>query len=287
MTLGGRWYGRYGTAPCPVCQPERRRDQNALSLADGQNGLLLHCKKSSCAFRDILAALGLALGRYRPPDPENLALRDSQRQADLVRRADQARTIWNEAQPIGRTPAEAYLQGRAITCALPKTLRFHSAVWHGPSARRFPAMISLVEGGNGFAIHRTYLRADGAAKADISPNKSMLGAVSGGAVRLSEGGGPLVVAEGIETSLSLASGLVVETATVWAALSTSGMKSLHLPSQPQRLTIATDGERAGREAGQVLAERAFALGWDVMFLPAQDGKDWNDILRAKVGVTST
>ena len=148
-------------------------------------------------------------------------------------------------------------------------------------------MISLVEGGNGFAIHRTYLRTDGAAKADISPNKSMLGAVSGGAVRLSEGTGPLVVAEGIETSLSLTSGLVLETATVWAALSTSGMKALHLPSQPQRLTIATDGDRAGREAGQVLAKRAFALGWEVMFLPAQDGKDWNDILRAKAGVTST
>ena len=30
--LGGHWYGSYGTAPCPVCQPERRRDQAALTL---------------------------------------------------------------------------------------------------------------------------------------------------------------------------------------------------------------------------------------------------------------
>ncbi len=35
MALGGRWYGRYGIAPCPVCQPERRKGQNALNLADG------------------------------------------------------------------------------------------------------------------------------------------------------------------------------------------------------------------------------------------------------------
>ena len=32
--LGGTWYGNYGTSPCPVCQPERRRDQHGLSASD-------------------------------------------------------------------------------------------------------------------------------------------------------------------------------------------------------------------------------------------------------------
>jgi len=49
--LGGRWLGRYGCAPCPVCQPERRRDQNALTLSDGASGLLLHCKKERLRLR--------------------------------------------------------------------------------------------------------------------------------------------------------------------------------------------------------------------------------------------
>ena len=31
--LNGRWQARYGTAACPICQPEHRRDQNALTLA--------------------------------------------------------------------------------------------------------------------------------------------------------------------------------------------------------------------------------------------------------------
>ena len=31
--LGGKWHRRYGVAPCPVCQPERRKDQDALTLA--------------------------------------------------------------------------------------------------------------------------------------------------------------------------------------------------------------------------------------------------------------
>jgi hypothetical protein len=30
-TLGGKWFGSYGSAPCPVYQPERRRDQVAQS----------------------------------------------------------------------------------------------------------------------------------------------------------------------------------------------------------------------------------------------------------------
>ena len=54
-------------------------------------------------------------------------------------------------------------------------------------------MIALVEGGESFAIHRTYLRPDGKSKANITPNKMMLGGV-----RLSDTAGPLVVCEGIE-----------------------------------------------------------------------------------------
>ena len=38
--LGGRWYGRYGVAPCPVCQLERRKGQNALKISDGLSSLL-------------------------------------------------------------------------------------------------------------------------------------------------------------------------------------------------------------------------------------------------------
>ena len=63
LSFGGKWYRRYGAAPCPVCQPEGRRGQNALTLSDGRAGLLLHCKKSGCDFRDILAAGGIVPGR--------------------------------------------------------------------------------------------------------------------------------------------------------------------------------------------------------------------------------
>ena len=97
------------------------------------------------------------------------------------------------------------------------------------------------------AVHRTYLRPDGRGKAEVDPPKAMLGAVNGGAVRLAQGPGPLIVAEGIETALSLASGLLHGPATIWAALSTSGIRGLRLPAQLGALVIASDGDEPGRE----------------------------------------
>lgn len=279
--LGGRWYGRYGTAPCPVCQPERRNDQNALTLADGRDGrLLANCKKSACAFSEIIHATGMAPGGYTPPDPTAITQRHRKEMAQVEKRARQAERCWREALPINGTIAETYLRGRGITCNLPDTLRFHPSCWHA-SVNRFPALVALIEGADGFAVHRTYLRADGSDKAEVKPTKAMLGCTRGGAVRLVEAQGPLVVAEGIETALSLASGPLGRPATIWAALSTSGMRGLRLSPLPGRLTIATDGDDPGRAAGHYLAERAYATGWAVSLLPAPDGRDWCDVLVGK------
>jgi hypothetical protein len=163
---------------------------------------------------------------------------------------------------------------------LPGTLRHHPDCWH-PAARRLPALVALVEAGDAFAVHRTYLAADGSGKAKVEPAKAMLGAVSGGAVRLSNGGGALVVAEGIENALSLSSGLLSAPATVWAALSANGMRRLRLPDVPGRLVVAADGDAAGRDAALSLVDRALKLGWTVFFRPAPVGMDWNDVLAGK------
>lgn len=280
LSHGGHWHGRYGTAPCPVCQPERRPGQNALTLTDGTDGrLLAHCKKLGCAFADVLAAMGLSSSGYSAPDATLLAQRERERRAEAAKGTRHAQDCWRETLLITGTLAETYLRQRQISCALPGTLRHHAACWHGPTARRLPALVALVEGGAGFAVHRTYLAADGS-KAPVDPAKAMLGAVMGGAVRLATGEGHLVVAEGIETALSLTSGLLRSRASVWAALSTSGVRGLRLPSRVGALTIAPDGDDAGRAAAHALAERAHGLGWQVELLPAPDGRDWNDVLTA-------
>lgn len=280
--LGGRWHGRYGVAPCPVCQPGRKREQNALTIADGRNGrLVLDCKKSACAFLDILAAAGLRSGDYRAPDPATLAQRERESKAEAAKRAAQAKRLWDEALPLAGSLAETYLRARGITCPLPLTLRFQPECWHGATAKRFPAMVGVVEGSGLPAVHRTYLRPDGSGKANIAPAKAMLGATAGGAVRLTEGHSVLLAGEGIESTLSLLCGLLSEPVTAWAALSTSGLRGLRLPAQPGRLTIACDGDTAGREAAHALAERAHGLGWKVGIMDPGAGADFNDILNRK------
>lgn len=280
--LQGKWYRRYGVAFCPVHSNTRTP---ALRLADGSDGRLLIRCSVGCTFGEVLDGLrsrGLVEGRGRLPlhDTAELARRRAVEEAEAVKRERQAVSVWREAAPIGGTLAETYLRSRGITCDLPDTLRFHPACWH-PTARRFPAMVALVEGCDRLAVHRTYLREDGLGKAGAAPDKAMLGSVAGGAVRLSEGTGPLAVAEGLETALSLVSGLLKGPASVWAALSTSGMQILRLPPCGGRLIVATDGETAGRAAGHALAERAVALGWSVSLSPAPDGSDWNDVLCGK------
>jgi phage/plasmid primase-like uncharacterized protein len=281
LSQGGKWFGRYGVAACPVCQPERRRDQDALTLAEAPDGrLLAHCKKAGCSFADLAAALGLTSGTYAPPDPLDAAKREAERRAEAVKKARQAVAVWNEAKPICGTIAEAYLRGRGVTCDLPETLRFHPACWH-ISAQRLPAMVAKVEGCDLPAVHRTYLLPDGSGQAKVDPPKAMLGAVNGGAVRLLDGAGPIMVAEGVETALSLASGLCAGPGAIWAALSTSGLRGLRLPATAGVLTVATDGDQPGQAAGNALAERAAAMGWRVFLLPAPAGFDWNDVLTGK------
>jgi hypothetical protein len=286
LSLRGRWHGRYGTAPCPVCQPEGRKGQDALALADGRDGrLLAHCKKAACAFADILAAAGLRPGDYRAPDAAALARREAEARAEARRKAEQARRLWAEARPIEGTPAARYLrEARGIRLAtLPRALRFHPEAWHGPTARRWPAMVAAVEGGDGFAVHRTFLRPDGSGKAGLEGgDKLALGGTAGGAVRLMDGPGPLLVGEGLETVLAAWCLRGDPTARAWAALSTSGLRALRLPPQPGRLCIAADGDAPGMAAAHALAERAHASGWQVSIAQPPAGHDWADVLTGKV-----
>ena len=141
-------------------------------------------------------------------------------------------------------------------------------------------------GGDVVAVHRTYLAEPGV-KAAVERQKAMLGPTRGGAVPLSRGSGPLVVAEGIETSLSLLDALTTQDPRVWAALSAPGMASLQLPPAVggigsvggPDLVIAPDGDAPGEEAAAKLAERASAAGWRVRIMDCPSGCDWNDAAR--------
>jgi len=277
--LGGYFRNGRGQSPCPICQPESRKDQTALSISESNGKLLLYCFKSGCSFVEIAQAANLPLEGVQIDFD---ARREAQRKQDeyTAKQMAKARSLWDMSKPVQGTKAEAYLRGRGITCTLPDTLRFAPDLYHAPSASWACALVAQVNNGN--AVHRTFFDRQGIRLSKSA--KLMLGPCAGGAVVLSQGEGPLVVCEGIETGLSLLSGLLSGPATVWAALSTSGIKSLSLPENPHKLTIATDGDEPGEQAGNCLASRATALGWQVSMLPAPDGRDWNDVLMKQGGV---
>ncbi len=278
--LGGDWYGDYGRAFCPA---HPNTDTPALSVTNAPNGkLLVHCF-TGCSWQDVFTGLrkrGLLAGHSDwKPDPRKTKIRKAEDEAKRSHYVELARQCWTQGEPISGTLGERYLRARGITCDLPSTLHFDKDCWHGPTASKVPAMVAtVVIGGELVGVHRTFLAEPGI-KAFAKNSKLMLGPCAGGAVHLSDGHGPLVVAEGIETGLSVLSALSDISPRVWAALGTNGMIGLVLPRQPGELIIAPDGDAPGRDAAKKLADRATIAGWQVRITHCPDGCDWNDLAR--------
>ena len=277
--LGGTWFGLYGLAMCPA---HENTQTPALSLSDGSNGkLLTHCF-SGCSFAEIINALrekGITTKHQENFGNSVNLSSNSVTLNSLASTSIRAQNIWLCAHDIMGTPGESYLQSRGIeVCDAIQNLRYTDFCYH-PSGELLSAVVALIEGGQGNAVHCSYVDPITFEKENIEPQKAMFGPTKGGAVRLIEGGGGLIVAEGIETCLSIQSGINPPPFSAWATLSASNMRSLTLPPQPSKLIIAADGDTAGRQAAYALAERATALGWNVAVSEAPDGMDWNDVLQ--------
>ena len=166
----------------------------------------------------------------------------------------------------------------------PPSLRYHPALKHGPTGLHLPAMLGAVAiwpDDEVVGLHRTFLRADGKDKASVSRNKMMLGKCAGGAVRLAPAGLKLMIAEGIETSLSVQEATGLPT---WAALSASGLAGLVLPGLPlaTEVVIAADNDvnRAGMDAAEKAAALWVSQGRKVWIAqPPTSGTDFNDMVR--------
>jgi hypothetical protein len=280
---GGVWCGTYGLVPGPGHSP---KDRSLKVWQDGDQ-ILVHSFAGD-DWRDCRAHLGLVGGGYAGPRTPNLRSRAPC--ATAVDRGGEAkatfaRRIWSESRPAAGTPVENYLKSRGLTIEPPPTLRYHLGLKHGPTGLFLPAMVAAVArwpGRDVVAIHRTFLVADGRKKAPVSQNKMMLGRYSGGAVRLAEHGAELVLAEGIETALSV---LQATGKPAWACLSTSGLKVVILPPEVTTITIAADGDAAGEKAALEAARRFYLEGREVKIARPPARMDWNDVLQLPENVT--
>jgi len=238
------------------------------------------------AVLDALRGRGLVEGKEQGVgfrvDPAEAAKRERDRKAKDNRTRGFAMSLFSQSQFGEGTPVATYLrEARGIPLdVIPPSLRFHPGLKHPSADGLFPCMIALVESvrGEGVGIHRTYLRPDGLGKADVQPQKAMMGPCRGGAVRFSRDRETMAVAEGIESALSFA--VATRTPTL-AVLSTSGMKAVGLPAMPlaSSLIVAADNDPAGLMAGRILARRAGEEGRAARVIhPPIEGEDFNDLL---------
>ena len=177
---------------------------------------------------------------------------------------------------------ESYLNHRRLLLqSIPRCIRYHPSLYHKPSGKSFPVMLSAVTkyGSDKIvALHRTYLKVDGSDKADISPNKMMLGQVKGAAVMLTSTNSTLVIAEGIETALSVYAATGFST---WASLSAWGMVSVQVPPVDitQEIIITADADATGIASANKLAVRLLDEGYKVSIAMPSQGTDFNDLLK--------
>jgi putative DNA primase/helicase len=281
--LGGR---RAGTAWMARCPAHADREPS-LSINDGDGGrVLVHCH-AGCGQQQIIEALrsrGIWLGSNRPhgvpihPRPHTAARRDFDND---VQRTKAALRMWMASVSGKGTLVEVYLGSRGIVMPVPATLRFHAAIRH-PSGGLWPAMIALVTRGMDGAplgVHRTFLARDGRGKAAVAPQKMMLGPCRGGVVRLGDGDGRVMVAEGIETALAA---MQATGRAAWAALSTSGLRAVELPAGIYEIVVAADGDESGEAAAIDAARRWRGEGRRVFIARAPRGFDFNDVLAGSV-----
>jgi hypothetical protein len=252
----------------------------SLAIREGRDGRILLKCHAGCTQWDVIGVLK-ARGIWAPAGRPGLGHGDGRgrdRDGDEGRdRTGFAMKIWQESAAATRSLVAAYLRSRGLIVAPPESLRFHPALKH-PSGGAWPVMVGLVTRGVDGApigIHRTFLNRDGSGKAPVIPQKMMLGRCRGGVVRLGPADNAIMVGEGIETCLAA---MQATGRPAWAALSTSGIRSLDLPQTITEVILLADGDDPGEAAARHAAHRWSREGRSVRIARPPAGLDFNDVL---------
>ena len=249
------------------------------------------------AHGDLLDVIGAAIGTsdfpsiaaearrfLAEPDttpPEEGAQSDRKRSPSASREA--ARRLIAMSRPILGSLAESYLRHRGITALHDLgSLHFHPGCYYRPrgsrGTRALPAMIASVTdlADTVTGAHRTWLAPDGAGKADIETPRRAMGDLLGNGVRFGPSGVVMAAGEGIETVLSVRSGL--PSMPMIAALSAGHLAAIRFPPELRRLYVVRDRDPAGICARDRLIANAHACGIEAVGI-APRGDDFNDDLR--------
>lgn len=274
--------------PCPLCGGKDRfrwdnREGKGTYIC-GQcgagDGMKLAIEYSGKTFREVAGMIDGMVGNLTPETPRPDLSPEARR--------DILRDTYRATQPIEQGDvAHRYLASRCVDELIyPDALRFAPALRDGDGGVR-PCMVAMV-GVHGRArfvsMHRTFLKPDGSGKAEMaSPRKMMPGDLpDGSCVMLSEyTGGPLGIAEGIETAMSASA---LYEMPVWAAINSSLLAKWTPPEGCDEVAVFADNDPkfGGAAAAYALAHRLAVKGIAVtVHMPDELGTDFNDVHMAR------
>jgi len=274
--LGGSWQGDHGMCLCPAHDDR----EPSLSVRVGDHALLFTCF-AGCERRDVIRAIGhrqsdaLKRGAGRPSFRHGGAGSSALPQLSLV----PIRRLWDRAQPLAGTIAEAYLRRRSLFLR-PGALRFLRAtpLGRGKAVVFRPAMLAAVhQGCELVAVQRTFFAPGRPIRArDLGKPRRMLGRPLAGAVQLAPARDVLGLAEGAETAMSA---MVMLGIPVWATLGAERFHRIAIPAGVSHLILLPDHDHAGCVglAKALNAYQAPGRSIEVIWPPA-GCKDWNDAL---------
>jgi hypothetical protein len=276
--LRGNWHGTYGTAPGPG-HPRKDRSLSIRPHSTDPTDVVVHsfAGEDVLAIKDEWRRQGLLPPRSGRVRPQGLPRPTKTPDPEVESRRDLALWLWGRSRPIAGTPADRYLrEARGITGELPATLRFLPPKDEHPPALIAPFGLpdepepgvlqiapSAIKG-----VHLTKLRPDGLGKADVEPNKIMIGRGHTMPIVLApvNDGLGLAITEGIEDALTihLATGL-----GAWAAGAAGRLPAIaeHVPDSVEVVTIFIDADPAGERHGAELVKRLQARGFEVIARP--------------------
>jgi putative DNA primase/helicase len=269
--------------PCPLCTS---KDNFRWDNKDGSGSYICTCgagsgmdlaiKYTGKEFKEVASLIDGMVGNLKVEAPKPDMSREKRR--DLLR------DTYKATQPIKAGDiADRYLASRHINELIyPDALRFAPSLRDGEGGIR-PAMVAMVGvfgAEKPVSMHRTFLASNGLGKAEMeAPRKMMPGELPNSAcVMLSDyHGGPLGIAEGIETAMSASA---LYDMPVWAAINSTMLAKWIAPENCDEVAIFGDNDPkyAGQMAAYQAAHKNSVKGKKVtVHIPDNLGEDWSDV----------
>lgn len=284
--------GKHG--PCPMCGGEDRFRMisnegnarwvcNQCGTGDGMDLLMATNNLSFIQAKELVDPIACT-SKYAKP----LGRVNSKEKRRMQRmNAD----TWKEANPRS-TVLRAYMESRGIKHWEGADIRMHHSLMFYDDDRKpvkkMECMLARIATRDGklACLHRTYLHLmeDGSYRTKKKMTKTGRD-WKGGCVRLfpTKGSDTLIVAEGIETALSLRdiySHKNGELIPCWAAISAGAMERMAVPESIKKVIIGCDNDAnfTGQKAAYTLANRLAVQDKRevVVAVAPRVGTDWND-----------